>query len=109
MCRQGCDAVSVQDYGNVEDEGTPGYHSARIGFACTSGGCQGRDRDDWLSMFALAMSMASGLRGAYGFIYVPRQTGELHPALARILSAYDPDYLVDALLTHGDVEALEPG
>jgi len=99
----------VQDYGKVEDEGTPGYHSARIGLRAPWVAVRVETRDDWLSMFALAMSMASGLRGAYGFIYVPRQTGELHPALARILSAYDPDYLVDALLTHGDVEALEPG
>jgi hypothetical protein len=36
-------------------------------------------------------------------------TGELHPALARVLAAYDPDYLVDALWTHPDIEALEPG
>lgn len=35
--------------------------------------------------------------------------GELHPALARVLAAYDPDYLVDALWTHPDIEALEPG
>jgi hypothetical protein len=60
-------------------------------------------------MFALAMSAASGLWGGYGFIYLPRGTQGLHPALARILSAYDPDYLVDAGWTHGDVEAMEPG
>ena len=46
--------------------------------------------------------------GGYGLIYVPR-TGELHPALARILNAYDPDYLVGSLPTHGDIEAMEPG
>jgi len=35
-------------------------------------------------MFALALSAASGLRGGYGFIYLPRGGGRLHPALARI-------------------------
>src|SRR5258707_14589727 len=109
MCRQGCDAVSVQDYGKVEDEGTPGYHSARIGLRAPWVAVRVETRDDWLSMFALAMSMASGLWGGYGFIYLPRQAGELHPARARVLTAYDPDYLVDALLTHGNIEAMEPG
>ena len=60
-------------------------------------------------MFALAMWTAASWWGGYGFIYLPRGTGGLHPALARILGAYDPDYLVDALWTHEDIEALEPG
>jgi hypothetical protein len=60
-------------------------------------------------MFGLAMSIASGLWGGYGFIYLPRGRDNLHPALARVLNAYDPDYLVDALCTHGDIEALNPG
>ena len=30
-CRLGCNAVDVDEYGVVEAEGTPGYHSARIG------------------------------------------------------------------------------
>jgi hypothetical protein len=51
----------------------------------------------------------SGLWGGYGFTYLPRSAGRLHPALARILAAYDPDYLVDALWTHADAEAMEPG
>jgi len=28
---------------------------------------------------------------------------------AGILTAYDPDYLVDAVWTHGEAEAMEPG
>jgi hypothetical protein len=64
---------------------------------------------NWQSMFGLAMSMASGVWGGYGFIYIPRGSGNLHPALARILSAYDPDYLVDAWCTRGEIEAIEPG
>lgn len=66
-------------------------------------------RDHWQSMFALAMWMAASWWGGYGFIYLPRGTDGLHPALARVLAAYDPDYLVDALWTHPDIEALEPG
>jgi hypothetical protein len=99
----------VQDYSKVEDEGTSGYRSARIGLRAPRVAVRVETRPDWLSMFALAMSTASGLWGGYGFIYIPRSAGELHPALARILRAYDPDYLVDAVLTHGDIEALEPG
>jgi hypothetical protein len=63
----------------------------------------------WQSMFGLAMSMASRLWGGYGFLYIPRGSGNLHPALARILRAYDPDYLVDAWCTRGEIEAIEPG
>jgi hypothetical protein len=55
------------------------------------------------------MSVAFGLWGGYGFIYVPHAAGVIHPALARILNAYDPDYLVEARYTHGDFEAMEPG
>jgi hypothetical protein len=51
---------------------------------------------------------AAGWWGGYGFIYLPRGTGGLHPALARVLAAYDPDYIVDALWTHPDIETLEP-
>ena len=53
--------------------------------------------------------MASGLWGGYGFIYLPCKAAGLHPALGRILRAYAPDYLVDALWTYGDAEAMEPG
>jgi hypothetical protein len=59
-------------------------------------------------MFALAMTTAAGMWGGYGFIYLPRGE-QLHPALSRILHAYDPDYLVDAVWTYGDIEAISPG
>lgn len=101
--------IRMQDYGVAENEGTPGNQSARIGLRAPRVAIRVETRRNWQSMFGLALSMASGLWGGYGFIYVPSGSGVLHPALARILSAYDPDYLVDALWTHGDVEALEAG
>src|SRR6266567_2966725 len=99
----------MQEYGAVEAEGTLGNYSARIGLRAPRVAVRVETRDNWRSMFGLALSMASGFWGGYGFIYVPRGDGKLHPALARILSTYDPDYLVDALWTHGDIEAIEPG
>ena len=66
-------------------------------------------RGDWRSMFALAMTAAAGMWGGYGFIYLPHGTGKLHQAPARVLRAYDPDYLVDALWTYGDMEAISSG
>ena len=99
----------MQEYGVVEPEGTQGYGAARIGMRAPRVAVRVETRANWQSMFGLAMSMACGLWGGYGFIYLPRGTGSLHPALARILSAYDPDYLVDAQWTRGDVEAMEPG
>jgi hypothetical protein len=99
----------VKEYGIVEAEGTPGYHSAHINMRAPRVAVRVESAQHWQSMFALAMWMAAGWWGGYGFIYLPRGTGTLHPALARILDAYDPDYLVDALWTHGDIEALEPG
>ena len=104
-----CEAVWVEEYGLVEAAGTLGYHSARIGLRAPRVAIRVETRDHWQSMFALAMAMASRLWGGYGFIYLPRGDGRLHPALARILNAYDPDYMVDALWTHGDIEAMEPG
>ena len=96
-------------YGVVEPEGAQGYGTARIGLRAPRVAVRVESRSDWRSLFALAMWVASGLWGGYGFIYLPRGEGPLHPALARILTAYDPDYLVDALWTFGDVEALDPG
>ena len=60
-------------------------------------------------MFARAMTAAASMWGGYGFIYIPRGTGKLHSAMLRILRAYDPDYLVDAVWTYGDIEAISPG
>lgn len=99
----------MKDYGVVEAGGTPGYGSARVTLRAPRMAVRVESGDHWQSMFALAMWMAAGWWGGYGFIYLPRGTGELHPALARVLAAYDPDYLVDALWTHPDIEALEPG
>lgn len=93
----------------VEAEGAPGSGSARIGLRAPRVAVRVEARANWQSMFALALSAVSGLWGGYGFIYLPRGAGRLHPALARILAAYDPDYLVDALWTHADAEAMEPG
>ena len=93
----------------MEGEGAPGYGSARIGLRAPRVAVRVETRANWQSMFGLAMSMASGLWGGYGFIYLSHGTGRLHPALARILRVYDPDYLVDAVWTHGDVEAMDPG
>lgn len=64
---------------------------------------------NWQSGLGLAMWLASGMWGGHGFIYMPHGANGLHPTLARILTAYDPDYLVDALWTFSDAEALEPG
>lgn len=99
----------MQEYGAIEAEGEPGYHSARIGLRAPRVAVRFDVTDKWQSKFGLAMSMGSGLWGGYGFIYVPHGAGKIHPALARILAAYDPDYLVDALWTHGDLEAMDPG
>ena len=95
----------MKEYGLVEAEGTQGYGSARIGLRAPRVAVRVESVHDWQSMFALAMWMAAGWWGGYGFIYLPRGTGRLHPALSRILGAYDPDYLVDAMWTHGDIEA----
>ena len=105
----GCDAVQVTKDRMIRAAGTMGYHSARVGLRAPRVAIRVEAGNDWQSMFGLAMAMASDLWGGYGFIYLPRGTDELHPALARILSMYDPDYLVDALWTHGDIEAIEPG
>lgn len=99
----------MQDYGAVEAEGAQGYRSARIGLRAPRVAVRVETEDDWPSRFGLAMSISSGLWGGYGFIYLPCRAGTLHPALSRILRAYDPDYLVDAQWTHGDIEAIEPG
>ena len=98
-----------QDYGVVEAEGAAGYQSARVGLRAPRVAVRVEARGDWRSMFALAMSAAADMWGGYGFIYIPSGVGEMHPALARILHAYDPDYLVDAVWTYGDVEAISPG
>lgn len=99
----------MKEYGVVEAEGAPGYHSARVGLRAPRVAVKVESAHHWQSMFGLAMWTAAGWWGGYGFIYLPHGTGRLHPALARILGAYDPDYLVDALWTNGDIEALEPG
>jgi hypothetical protein len=99
----------VKEYGVVEAEGTPGYGGARVTLRAPRMAVRVESGDHWQSKFALAMWMAASYWGGYGFIYLPRGTGGLHPALARVLAAYDPDHLVDALWTHPDMEALEPG
>ena len=99
----------MKEYGVVEAEGTSGNDAARITLRAPRMAVRVESGDHWRSMFALAMWMAAGRWGGYGFIYLPRGRGGLHPALARVLAAYDPDYLVDALWTHPDIEALEPG
>ena len=99
----------MENYGVVEAEGAPGYHSARIGLRAPRVAVRVQSAHHWQSMFGLAMWTAASWWGGYGCIYLPRGPGRLHPALARILGAYDPDYLVDALWTQGDIEALEPG
>ncbi len=101
--------MHVKEYGVVEVEGTPGYHSARIGLRAPRVAVRVEVAHHWQSMFGLAMWAAASWWGGYGFIYLPRGMRGLHPVLARILDAYDPDYLVDALWTHADIEALEPG
>lgn len=93
----------------TEAEGAAGYQSARVGLRAPRVAVRVEARGDWRSTFALAMTAAAGMWGGYGFIYLPCGGGELHPALARILHAYDPDYLVDALWTYEDVEAISPG
>ena len=99
----------VREYGAVEADGAAGHHSARIVLRAPRIAVRVESGRHWQSMFALAMWAAAGRWGGYGFIYIPRGRGKLHPALARVLRAYDPDYLVDALWTHGDIEALESG
>ncbi len=99
----------MKEFGVVEVEGQSGYQSARIGLRAPRVAVRVESVHHWQSMFALAMWMAAGWWGGYGFIYLPRGTGTLHSSLARLLRAYDPDYLVDALWTHGDAETLEPG
>jgi hypothetical protein len=99
----------MRDYGVVESEGTQGYGAARIGLRAPRVAVRVQSGTHWQSGFGLAIWLASGLWGGHGFIYMPHDEGGLHPALARILAAYDPDYLVDTLWTFGDAEALEPG
>jgi len=99
----------MREYGIAEAEGNQGHHPARIALRAPRVAVRVEAATNWQSMFGLAMSMACGVWGGYGFIYIPRGSGNLHPALTRILSAYDPDYLVDAWCTRGEIEAIEPG
>ncbi len=99
----------MREYGIAEAEGSQGHHPARIALRAPRVAVRVEAATNWQSMFGLAMSMACGVWGGYGFIYIPRGSGNLHPALTRILSAYDPDYLVDAWCTRGEIEAIEPG
>jgi hypothetical protein len=104
-----CHAVRVEDYGAVEAAGTPGYHSARIGLRAPRVAVRVEVSAHWQSLLALALSAASNIWGGYGFIYIPHRAGKIHPALARALRAYDPDYLVNLGFTYGDLEAMAPG
>ncbi len=99
----------MRDYGVVESEGTQGYGAARIGLRAPRAAVRVESGAHWQSVLGVAMWLASGMWGGYGFIYMPHGDGGLHPALARILTAYDPDYLVDTLWIFGDAESLEPG
>ena len=99
----------MRDYGVVEPEGTQGYGAARIGLRAPRVAVRVDSEAHWQSGLGLAMWLASGMWGGHGFIYMPHGASGLHPALASILAAYDPDYLVDVLWTFGDAEALEPG
>ena len=99
----------MKEYGTVEPAGTQGYGAARIGLRAPRVAIRVKTGTDWHSPFGLAISAASGFWGGYGFIYLPDSTKGLHPAFARLLNIYDPDYLVDALWTHGDMEAMNPG
>jgi len=76
--------------------GATGHQAVRVGLRAPRVAVRVGARCDWQSMFALAMSTAAGKWGGYGFIYLPCGGSDLHPALARILHAYDPDYLVNA-------------
>src|ERR1039457_5026788 len=98
-----------QDYGVMEAEGAAGYQSARVGLRAPRVTVRVEARGDWRSLLSLHLSAGSVMLGCYGFSYGPCGGDELHPALARILHAYDPDYLVDALWTYEDVEAISPG
>jgi hypothetical protein len=73
-------------YGTAEDDGTPGHHTARISLRAPRAAIRVETTVNWQSKLGLAMSMASGLWGGYGFIYIPHSSGKIHPALARILS-----------------------
>lgn len=99
----------MRDYGVVEPEGTQGYGAARIGLRAPRVAVRVDSEAHWQSGLGQAMWLASRMWGGHGFIYLPHGASGLHPALARILAAYDPDYLVDVLWTFGDAEALEPG
>lgn len=99
----------MKEYGTVEPAGTQGYGAARIGLRAPRVAIRVKTGTDWHSPFGLAISAASGFWGGYGFIYLPDSTKGLHPAFARLLNIYDPDYLADALWTHGDMEAMNPG
>jgi hypothetical protein len=91
----------MRDYGVVESEGTQGYGAARIGLRAPRVAVRVQSGTHWQSGFGLAIWLASGMWGGHGFIYMPHDEGGLHPTLARILTAYDPDYLVDTLWTFG--------
>ena len=71
----------MREYGMAEAEGSQGHHSARIVLRAPRVAVRVEATATWQSLFGLAMSMASGLWGGYGFIYIPRASGKLHPAL----------------------------
>ena len=99
----------MKDYGAVEVADAPGYHSARIGLRAPRVAVRVEVSVAWESFMALALSAASTVWGGFGFIYIPHRVGVIHPALRRILKAYDPDYLVDLGFTYGDLEQIAPG
>ena len=53
-------AVHVKEYGVVEAEGAPGYHSAHISLRAPRVAVRVESAQHWQSMFALAMWMAAG-------------------------------------------------
>lgn len=101
----------MDDYGELMAEGTPGYATVNMALRAPRVAIRVPTGEHWRSMFALAMTAAGQLWGGAGFIYIPcsTQDGSVHPAILRVLRAYDPDYIVDMKLTISDMEVLQPG
>jgi hypothetical protein len=101
----------VDTFGAIEEAGAAGYGSVRIGLRAPRVAVRLNLAPDWLDwryQFCFAMAKASAIWGGYGFIYIPYHNDKIHAAVARLLRAYDPDYLVDLRLTVDDVNAINP-
>lgn len=65
--------------------------------------------DGWTYRVRHALHLAGQVWGGCGFALVPHRNGEVDSTLLRACRAFDPDYVVVAHLTVGELEYMRPG